>query len=104
MTEEESISWNIDLLGPPLGLSSDTIKKIKMSSSTDEDRLRECLFYWLKSDGVNETEGPKCDDLKEALKSIGIKEEIIKKIDEKFPQTKGMIIIHYTYYIIDCRY
>ena len=90
LAEEGSLPW--DILGASLGLLNGTLRRIERCCSTDEDCLKECLLQWLKwSDVVDDTGGPTCDNLKEALKCIG-KEEIAKTVDEKFSPTKGIII------------
>uniref|UniRef100_A0A1X7SGI1 Death domain-containing protein n=1 Tax=Amphimedon queenslandica TaxID=400682 RepID=A0A1X7SGI1_AMPQE len=86
LTEEGSLPW--DILGASLGLLNGTIKRIEGCCTTAEDCLKECLLQWLKwNDVVYDTGGPTCNNLKEALKCIG-KEEIAKRVDEKFSPTK----------------
>ena len=90
MTEEGSLSWEV--FGASLGLLNGTIKRIERYCSTDEDRLKECLLQWLKGgDFVHDIGGPTSENLKEALTCIG-KEEIAKRVHEKFSQ-KGTVLI-----------
>lgn len=90
LTEEGSLPW--DILGASLGLLNGTIKRIEGCCTTAEDCLKECLLQWLKwKDVVYDTGGPTCNNLIEALKCIG-KEEIAKRVDEKFSPTKGIIL------------
>ena len=77
-------------LGAYLGLIENTLKRIQSSYLDEEKCLRESLSYWLRRyDFVDIMGGPTCDSLERALKEIK-KDEIAKRVVEKFkPKKEG---------------